>query len=682
MKTPRKPNLNRRDILQLAAVSAVAVGVTEKSKAIAKNVSNHSSRSIRVEDLNLRLMEQAWGQPHKNLNVVGGPLQVRRQRFKHGIGTFAPSYFQIDLFGNAKRFTTLCGVNFRARGGQVRFEIVVDGKRVAQSPIMGPWTKVHRLEADLRGAKTMMLIVEPAGGNRSNDHANWIDPVIELTSDARRMPVATPIKLDRSYPEIASGDPKEPEFHGPRVVGCSPGKDFLFAVPHTGVKPVTISATGLPDGLSIDHRGFITGQVNTPGKYEVRLKAVNQYGSARRKLKILCGEHMLARTPAMGWNSWNAYAMRNSSKLTMAAADAMVSSGLAAKGFMYINIDDGWQNGRNPDGTIRTTSKFPDMEKLIDHVHSLGLRFGLYSSPGPKTCGGHTGSYGHVKQDADTYAKWGVDYLKYDWCSYSGKVPPHPDLEQFIKPYREMGEALRASSRDIYFSLCQYGMGHVWTWGGYAPVYGNSYRISGDINDSWRAMTNNGFRSDGSLFPFAAPGHWNDPDMLVVGMGSFEDGPLHPTKLTPDEQLTHITLWCMLAAPLLLGCDLTRLDKFTTDLMTNTEVLAVNQDELGKQAQQVYSDGAIQVWARPLFDDTVAVAIFNLGVIEREARIPSWNMLRPVVPPGIKPPLGSQRVRDLWRRKDLGEHSHFSAFIQPHAAMMLKIGTPKPGLDD
>jgi alpha-galactosidase len=669
--------ISRRKIMQMTAGASLAAAVASPALSAA-GASRKGGKVIRVENLDLSFMQQGWGTPHKNESVGGRPLRVAGVTYKHGIGTHAASYFNIHLFGGARRFTALCGVNEAARTGRVRFEVFVDGKRVAQSPVMTGKTPAFRLSADLRGAKDLLLVVEPATDSIDFDHADWIEPIIEMMPNAGNMPKATQGYLNKTIPDIASGDPDYPEFHGPRVVGCSPGKDFLFAVPHTGVKPVHITAERLPDGLQMNERGFITGRVKEPGEYKVKLKAVNSHGTAERVLKILCGENMLARTPAMGWNSWNAYGMNNSSQRTKDAADAMVSSGLAAKGFMYINIDDGWQNGREPDGTIRTTDKFPSMKDLVDHVHALGLRFGLYSSPGPTTCGGHTGSFGHVQKDAETYAKWGVDYLKYDWCSYGQEVPPNPDLEQFIKPYREMSGALRSSSRDIYFSLCQYGMAHVWTWGGMPPVWGNSYRISGDINDSWQAMINNGFGSDGPLFPFAGPGHWNDPDMLVVGYGTFEDGPLHWTKLTPDEQLTHITLWCMLAAPLLLGCDLTKLNKFTTDLMTNTEVLAVNQDELGKQAQRVYHRGSMEVWARPLFDGTVAVAIFNLGLVPREIKIPSWSMVRPVIMPGAKPPMGVQPVRDLWRRKDLGSHAGYSAVIRPHSALMLKVGHPNP----
>ncbi len=667
----------RRDVVKLAASSAIIAAmstVMDDSSAQAAS----SDKIVRVEDLDLGQMVQGWGNPTKDKSVGGNTLTVGGKSYQHGIGTHAASIFRINLKKAAERFTAKVGLDDEAtRQGAVIFEVMVDGKIKARTPVMRVGDAAREISVNLRGAREMTLLVEPGVAGIDFDHADWLDPVITLAADATARPVALPpYPGANDYPEIASGDPETPEFHGPRVFGATPGHDFLFKVPYTGQAPVTLTASGLPDGLSMDGQGLITGKINQAGEYKVRLTAKNSLGTAQRTLRLVAGEHKLALTPQMGWNSWNAYGMNNDAKRTRAAADAMVNSGLAAKGFMYINIDDGWQNGRTADGEIKTTEKFGDMKAIADYVHSHGLRFGVYSSPGPTTCGGHTGSYGHEVQDADTYARWGVDYLKYDWCSYGNIAPPHPDLEQFIKPYKVMGEALRKSGRDIFFSLCQYGMGHVWTWGGKPPVWGNSYRISGDINDSWGSMISNGFNSDGMLFPFAGPGHWNDPDMLVVGYGYFEDGPLHWTKLTPHEQLTHITLWCMLAAPLLLGCDLEKLNKFTTDLMTNTEVLAVNQDELGVQAQRVDRQGTLEVWARPLWDGTVAVAVFNLGLAPKTVTIPAWDMLDPVLRRGAKPLRGKQHVRDLWKRKGLGKKASFSAEIPLHGAMMFKVGTP------
>ena len=488
----------------------------------------------------------------------------------------------------------------------------------------------------------------------------------------------------QTFPDIASGDPERPDFHGPRVIGATPGRDFLFQVPHTGVAPLVISASGLPRGLRMTDTGLIRGKVQTTGIYAVRLTATNRAGSVNRRLRIVAGQHKLALTPPMGWNSWYVYGSANTGDRTMSAADAMVKSGLSAKGYAYINLDDGWQNGRTANGEIRPKDSFGDMKNVADYIHGRGLRFGIYSSPGPNTCAGYTGSLGHELQDAQSYARWGVDFLKYDWCYYK-RVVPHPDLQQCIRPYRIMREALDKLDRDIVFSLCQYGVGmwHVWTWGGKPPVLGNMYRISVDIADSWSWMSSNGFDHDGPLFPFSGPGRWNDPDMLMVGYGGLGRNTSHWSWLTPHEQLTQVTLWCMLAAPLILSCQLEKLitmekiSKFTLDMLTNTEVLAVDQDELGVQAQCVDRQaGDIEVWARPLWDGTVAVALFNRGSKTQKGHIASWNMFDPVLPRDAIPLRGSQPVRDLWKRSSLGAMRNFSIQIPIHGAILLKIGTP------
>lgn len=666
---------SRRNVVKLAIASGLSASLA--ASAVGKTIDERGP--LRVEDLDLGLMRQGWGTPQKDRSIGGGPLRVGSETHHHGIGTHAESIFRISLKGVARRFTAKVGVDSEATSqAALVFEVFVDQKRVFRTPIMRAGDPAINVDVDLRRARFLLLVVKPGVLGITWDHADWIDPVITLVPNATETPaavIAYPGVND--IPEISSGDPDYPEFHGPRVVGTTPGRSFMFSVPYTGRGPVEITAVGLPAGLQMNAAGMITGQISGPGEHLVHLKAKNKFGQASRTLRIVAGEHKLALTPPMGWNSWNAFGMNNTAQRTMGAAEAMIQKGLAAKGFMYVNIDDGWQNGRTADGVIRTTDKFGDMKKLADHVHSKGLRFGIYSSPGPTTCGGHTGSFGHEFQDAATYAQWGVDYLKYDWCSYGGEVPGSPSLEQYIKPYSQMREALDHAGRDILFSLCQYGMGHVWTWGGKPPVLGNSYRISGDISDSWASMCANGFDSCGMLFPFAGPGHWNDPDMLIVGYGHFEDGPLHWTKLTPHEQLTHVTLWCMLAAPLLLGCDLENLNKFTIDLMTNTEVLAVDQDELGCQAQRVFREGSIEIWARPLWDGTFAVALFNRGIIGKQrVVIPNWEILNRTARPGMRHLRGREPVRDLWKRRDLGVMAKYSAVIAPRSAMLIKVGAP------
>jgi alpha-galactosidase len=508
---------------------------------------------------------------------------------------------------------------------------------------------------------------------------------------------------------IAHGDPATPLINGPRVVGATRGKPFLFLIPATGDKPLTFSAKNLPDGLNLDAKtGIISGSIAKEGSYQVELVASNKLGEARRNLKIIAGQGKLALTPPLGWNSWNVWGLQVNADRVKAAADAMVSSGLAAHGFQYVNIDDGWEKGhavadfpgsnlpllhnfvpdrdagRKKDGTIIPNRRFKDMKALGDYIHSRGLKFGIYSSPGPWTCGGYEASYGHELQDAQTWASWGVDYLKYDYCSYGNLLPgatfkfrlernlgkhdwldpiPGSTLDDYQRPYREMGKHLATVNRDIVFSICNGGMGKVWEWG--KEMGGNLWRTTADIQDNWGSISRIGFKQP-EIAQFGGPGHWNDPDMLVVGVVGW--GPFHhSTRLTQAEQVTHITVWAMEAAPLLIGCDMTKLDRFTLDLLTNDDVLDVDQDPLGKEATVRTRTDDYEIWSRPLFDGTMAVAMFNKTTDPQEISA-QWSEL------GIK---GSQHVRDLWLRKDLGDFSGvFKATVPPHGAVMLKIGRP------
>jgi hypothetical protein len=305
-----------------------------------------------------------------------------------------------------------------------------------------------------------------------------------------------------------------------------------------------------------------------------------------------------------------------------------------------------------------TNEKFPDMKSLADRIHALGLKIGIYSSPGPLTCAGYTGTYGHELQDARTYADWGIDYLKYDWCSYD-KIAPQRSLKELQHPYLVMRRALDAVDRDIVFSLCQYGMGKLWVWG--AQVGGNLWRTTEDIEDTWKSMSAIGFQQAENA-RFAGPGHWNDPDMLVVGRVGW--GPdLHPSRLTPDEQYTHISLWCLLSAPLLIGCDLESLDPFTLNLLGNDEVLALDQDTLGRPAEPRLEDKSIQVWIKELADGERALGIFNLG---RETVTYTLDFAAAGLP-------ASLNLRDLWRQRDLGRTRHrYAMKIPGHGVTLLK----------
>ena len=450
------------------------------------------------------------------------------------------------------------------------------------------------------------------------------------------------------------------------MFGVRPGSPFLFTIPATGERPMQFSAKKLPKGLQLDPQtGRITGVLKDKGEYVVTLRAKNSLGRAQKTFRIDCGDQ-IALTPPMGWNSWNCFAGAVSEDRVKAAADAMVKSGLINHGWTYVNVDDFWQNHRDSTdptlhgdfrdakGFIVPNARFPDMKGLADYIHGLGLKAGLYSSPGPWTCGGCASSWKHEEQDAQTYARWGFDYLKYDWCSYGdiadGKDPDSKsvpnwtgdkqhDVEVAIHPYKVMGKFLRDQPRDIVFSLCQYGMNDVWNWGG--SVAGNCWRTTGDITDTWRSMSSIGFRQEKAA-PFAKPGNWNDPDMLIVGQVGW--GNLHPTRLGVDEQYTHISLWCLLSAPLLIGCDMEKFDDFTLNLLSNDEVLAVDQDPLGKEATCVWTNNNVRLYVKPLEDGGCAAGFFNLDTRPVSIDFSQFPVL------GLP---GNLRVRDLWRQQDL-----------------------------
>jgi alpha-galactosidase len=368
----------------------------------------------------------------------------------------------------------------------------------------------------------------------------------------------------------------------------------------------------------------------------------------------------IAATPPMGWNSWNFFAGKVTDKDIRDTADLLVSSGMRDAGYIYVNIDDTWEGTRDASGVIQTNNKFPDMKALADYVHSKGLKLGIYSSPGPKTCAGFEGSYGHEAQDAKTYADWGIDYLKYDLCSFHNVMTQQApnDLPKqnamMHDAYQKMHQAILATGRPMVYSLCQYGWDAVWQWG--PEVGANLWRTTDDINARYDRMAWIGLGQAG-LSKYAAPGHWNDPDMLEVGNG----------KLTLDENRTHMTLWAMLAAPLIAGNNLTLMTPEIKSILTNPEVVAIDQDALGHQGDRVYSEGPIELWSRPLHDGSRVLAIFNFG--EAPANLAGISLHLNQI--GFT---GSAKARDIWAGKDLGSIQDNTKFLVPrHGVILLHL---------
>jgi alpha-galactosidase len=465
----------------------------------------------------------------------------------------------------------------------------------------------------------------------------------------------------------------EPRINGTKVFGVRPGSPFLFTIPVTGRRPIKYEVINIPAGLECDPlTGRITGTLDNPGEYLTTFRVTNELGSAEREFKIVCGDK-LALTPHMGWNSWYVWENNVTDIIMREAADAMVSSGMMDHGYMYINIDDCWaikQTSRDSSltgeprdkvGMINSNRRFPDMKGLTDYIHNLGLKAGIYTSPGTLTCAGHTGAYNYEQKDVERFV------LKYDWCSY-GKIGRNDTLPDLQKPYILISELLKKQKRDIILNLCQYGMGDVWKWG--KEVGGNSWRTAGDLGLSFEgigtALFRDGFDvfSRDSLHLYGGPGGWNDPDYLLIGYLSNWKGKTVPTPLTPNEQYTHISLWSLLAAPLIFSGDITRMNDFTLSLLTNDEVIEVDQDPLGKPGYRVSKDGDLEVWIRHLEDGSIAVGLFNRG--ETETRVTTyWTDL------GIS---GKQKVRDLWRQKDIGKFDRkFTTLVKRHGVVMVRM---------
>jgi alpha-galactosidase len=357
----------------------------------------------------------------------------------------------------------------------------------------------------------------------------------------------------------------------------------------------------------------------------------------------------LAKTPPMGWNSWNLFAGKVDDKTVRTMADAMVTSGMRDAGYVYVNIDDTWQGDRDAMGVIHGNHKFPDMKALVDYVHSRGLKIGIYSSPGPYTCAGYEGSYGHEAQDAKTYAEWGFDYLKYDWCSASN-VYQDKDMRAV---YQKMAEALRSTGRPIVYSLCQYGREEVWTWG--AAAGGNLWRTTGDIDDSYKRMMEIA-DSQSVIAKYAGPGHWNDPDMLEIGNGG----------MTTDEYRTHMSLWALFAAPLLAGNDVRKMSADTESILLNKEVIAVDQDPMGVQGRLAPKAGDIEYYGRPLNNGDMALVVVNPANTTTSLKLP-WADMH--VPEGTA-------IRDLWKHEDFKATPEQTFTIPAHGSLMFRMKAP------
>jgi len=561
----------------------------------------------------------------------------------------------------------------------IEFVVICDGRELWRSGICR-WKEAARdCRVNLAGIKLLELVVTDGGNDIAYDHGDWAVATISFSGEAPR---ATKIEAPKEeFIVLTPTPPPQPRVNGPKVYGVRPGSPFLYRIPATGERPMLFRAEGLPAGLALDvSNGIITGKIPGAGTYPVTLSARNRHGESRREFRIIVGQK-LALTPPMGWNSWYIHYDRVTEATMRNAADQMIATGMADYGYQYVNIDDCWMvkpgakeadlggPPRDAEGRLLPNKRFPDIKGMVNYIHGKGLKAGIYISPGPTTCAGFEGSWQHEAQDAQTFAEWGFDFLKYDWCSYGSKAGGK-DVEHLKKPYQQMWGELQKLDRDIVFNLCQYGMGEVWKWGG---DVGHSWRTTGDLGLE-RGSRLPGFYSiafsNAQHQEYARPGAWNDPDYLLIGwVGDAHGmGVGQPTTLTPNEQYSYMSLWSLMAAPLVFSGDMARLDAFTLNVLCNSEVIGVNQDSLGRQAKILRQNPKEFVLVKDLEDGSKAVGLFNLS--ERPAQLQVT-----VAELGVS---GRQRVRDVWRQHDIREvDQSFETEVPRHGVAFLQFQPAK-----
>lgn len=645
------------------------------------------TRTIWLDELPVKSFSEGIPGILPKLNQGGDSIRMFGKTYTHGIGVASTSILSFLLETNAVSLSATVGVDDMVTNKLPHmFYVLGDGKILFESRAMKQGGQPQSFSVDLKGIQRLGLLVMVKDEGFTKVYSNWADAKMTMIGDA----------LPKSIPNIAEkyiltpAPSKKPKINTAPVFGVTPGNPFLFTIVASGEKPMQYSTERLPKGLSLDTQtGIITGKLMEKGNHEVVLKAVNQFGTSQKTLVIKVGD-TISLTPPMGWNGWNSWARLIDGEKVLASANAMVNMGLKDHGWNYVNIDDAWQGNRGGKyNALQANEKFPDFKKLIDKIHGMGLKLGVYSTPWITSYAGYVGGssnfengafpdsvknnkrafryigkYRFEKEDARQLAEWGVDFLKYDWR-----------LE--VPSAERMSVALKNSGRDIIYSLSNSApFNDVKDW----VRISNMYRTGPDIRDSWHGLYQTTFTLD-KWGPYGGPGHWNDPDMMILGNVT-TGAEMHPTRLTPDEQYSHVSLFALLSSPLLIGCPIEQLDAFTLNLLTNDEVIEVDQDPLGKSARLMADEGGIQTWLKPMADGSYAVGFFNTDDYGKTPQsFFRWGNEQPkkfevvLQQLGLK---GKWRVRDIWRQRNLGLIDHsFTTTIPHHGVMMFRLSPIK-----
>ena len=641
------------------------------------------TRSVYLDNLTIQSFSEGIPGVTAKSCAGGDSIRMKGKVYQRGVGVHSTSVLTFQLNGKGLSFSAITGVDDSATPGMVyKMYAIGDEKILFESNPMKMGDAPQMVNVNLKDVKRFGLLVMVKEERGTKTYSNWANAVITMKDSS--LPETVPNDKDRYI--LTPAPSKQPKITTPAVFGATPGNPFLFTVTATGERPMKFSASPLPAGLSIDATtGIITGKVSQRGTYKVSLSATNSLGSNVKILNIKIGD-TIALTPPIGWNGWNSWARNIDQDKVMSSAKAMVSKGLSNHGWSYINIDDAWQGYRGGKyNAIQPNSKFPSFIPMIEFIHSLGLKVGVYSTPWITSYAGYVGGssnfengaypdsvknnkrsfryigkYRFDENDAKQMADWGIDFLKYDWR-----------IE--VSSTARMGDALKKYGRDIIYSISNSApFSNVNDW----VKLTNMYRTGPDIRDSWLGLYTCAFTLD-NWGPYGGPGHWNDPDMMILGNVSTGTD-IHPTRLTPDEQYSHVSLFSLLAAPLMIGCPIEQLDDFTVNLLSNDEVIEIDQDPLGKSGRLIADENGVQIWAKPLEDGSYAVGLFNTANFEKTPQSYfHWGTEKEnkftfaFDKLGLK---GNWRVRDVWRQKDLGVFANnFSTSIRHHGVVMVRL---------
>ncbi|GAB3508652.1 NPCBM/NEW2 domain-containing protein [Emticicia fontis] len=641
-----------------------------------------STKSVWLDDLPIKSFSEGIPAVLPKTNAAGDSIKINGLYYVHGVGVNSTSVLSFYLNGNATEFSAMVGVDDRGvKDLSHKFYVIGDKKILFESGEMKLGDASKSVKVNVSGIKRLgLLAVVDMSVNKT--YSNWANAQIIMKNET--LPQTLPNK-DEKYILTPLPD-KKPKINSAKIFGARQDNSFLYTIAATGERPISFSATNLPNGLSVNEKnGIISGKVDKKGTYKTIIKAKNAFGEAQKELRIVIGD-TIALTPPIGWNGWNSWARNIDQEKVIASADAMVKMGLNQHGWTYINIDDAWQGKRGGEfKAIQPNEKFSKFKEMIDYIHGLGLKVGVYSTPMITSYAGYTGGssdfedgritdsiinnkrafryigkYRFEENDARQMAAWGIDYLKYDW-----RID--------VSSAERMSVALKTSGRDIIYSISNSApFSNARDWARLT----NTFRTGPDIRDSWLSLYHSAFTLD-KWAAFGGRGHWLDPDMMILGNVT-TGSTLHPTRLTPDEQYSHVSLFSLLSAPLLIGCPIEQLDAFTLNLLTNDEVIEINQDPLGKPARLVKKENGVQIWLKSLEDGSYAVGIFNIAHFgESPQSYFHWGDEKAINYKFDFNKVGLQghfRLRDVWRQKDIGIFSQsFPTEIRHHGVLLLRM---------